>query len=545
MTEEAVQNERKCTIGQMVDEAAARNPQGDCVIYQGRQISYGEFNAEVNRFARGLLAIGIQKDDVLALWMTNRPEWLITAVAAARIGALLVPLSTRFKARELGAVLKGSDAKVLVMMDRFEAFDYLKILAEISPDLSPPQLPCLKHIICLTSQPLENGFYSFNEVLTIKSEEIVAQVLAEARAKCEPSDVSNIFFTSGTTGFPKGAMLTHHGVVQNADNVGRLLRLVRDDRLYLPVPLFSVYGWIDGALAAFNHGAAMVLEESYNPEKSLLTMEKAACTVVFGGDAMWIMWLQSRNLIKVDFSSVRTALVGGAEHRPRGHLNAIMHHFGLKWAHTLYGLSETSAAATMTRADDPLDFLYHSSGRAMPGVEVRIADPETGEMLRSGSSGEIIIKGFTVMTGYYHRPDDTAKVIDKNGWFHTGDLGEIDGKGNLKFKGRIKGEMFKSGGNNVYCREVEKFYYQNPKIKQVVLVGVPDPEKREVGMLFIELKKGENATEEEMIQFCKGKIAGYKIPRYVRFVTEFPMTSNLKIRKNKLREDVINETSTN
>jgi fatty-acyl-CoA synthase len=534
-----MKGEKEITLGEILDKAAAEDLSRECIVFENMRISYGEFREKVNRMARGLLALGIKKGDNVALWMTNRPEWLIAGMALVKIGAVLVPVSTRFKAMELEAILKGSDAAALVMMDCFEHFDYLDILDEACAGQATSKFPNLRNVICLASKEKRDRHLSFVDVMEIKSKEVSSQQLEKAQARCDPEDVINIFFTSGTTGYPKGAMLTHHGVGKNARNVGRLMHLGPEDRLYLAVPLFNVYGWIDVTLAAFNHGSTLILDETFHPEESLIKIRDEKCTVLYGGDTMWVMWLQSENIKKIRFSTLRTALAGAAEHRPSSHLDAIMNLFGFEWVHTLYGLSETSAAATMTRSEDPIDYLYKSAGRAMPDVEVTVADPDTGKTLPPGETGEILVRGFTVMKGYYNRPEETDKAIDADGWFHTGDFGEIDAAGNLKFKGRVKGERFKSGGNNVYCREVEQFFCSHPKVKQAVLIGVPDKKMREVGMIFLELNKGECATDEEMIGFCRGKIASYKIPKYLKFTEEFPMTANLKIQKYKLREDAI------
>lgn len=535
------------TFGELLDNTAQRYPDNDALVYPDRGIrySYRQFNELCRTVAKGLLRLGVRKGDHVAIWANNVPDWVILQFATAKIGAVFVTVNTNYKSMELEYILRQSDSTTLFLVKSFKDTDYIETLYSVAPELpgaepgnlASPQLPYLKNVVFI-GEETPAGMFNFSRLLDL-GETVADAELAAVEATLHCHDVINMQYTSGTTGFPKGVMLTHYNVVNNGLNIGRCMDFTDKDRLCIPVPFFHCFGCVLGVMACVTHGATMVPVEVFDPLKVLQTIEKEKCTGVHGVPTMFIAELEHPAFELFDLSSLRTGIMAGSP-CPIEVMKRVMRDMNCSQITITYGQTESSPGITMTRTDDPIELRVASVGRALPDVEVKIIDIETGAVVPPGTQGELCTRGYHVMKGYYKMAEETAKAIDADGWLHTGDLAVMDDNGYCKITGRIKNIIIR-GGENIYPREIEEFLYLHPKVSDVHVYGVPDRKYGEQVMAAIILKTGEQMTEEEVKDFCRGKIANYKVPKYVKFVTSYPMTASGKIQTFKLKEMAIEE----
>jgi len=535
----------RLTIGDLLDQTAARYPEHDALVYpdRGLRYSYRQFRDLCDRIARGLMALGIKRGEHMAVWATNVPEWVLTQFAAPKAGAVLVTVNTDYKLFELEYLLRQSDATTLLMIAGARDTSYIDMIYTLCPELrhslpgrlNSKKLPMLRNVV-LIGEEEHPGMYSWEQMVAM-GESISASELQARQRSLDPDDVANMQYTSGTTGFPKGVMLSHTNLIGNAVSVAQCLNFSPEDRLCIPVPFFHCFGCVLSTLTCVVSGAAMVPVETFHPVRVLETVEKERCTALHGVPTMFITELEVLEKQFYDLSSLRTGIMAGSP-CPVEVMKAVIDRMGMEEVVITYGQTEASPGITMTRTHDPLEVRVNTVGQPLPGVEVKIVDPATGEEVPRGFQGEICARGYNIMKGYYKMPEATAAAIDAEGWLHTGDLGTMDENGYCRITGRLK-DMIIRGGENIYPREIEEFLYTHPKIKDVQVVGVPSIKYGEEVMAFIQLKEGCQATVEEIKEFCRGKIARYKIPQYIKFVPGYPTTANGKVQKFKLREQAI------
>ncbi|RKD25096.1 AMP-binding protein [Ammoniphilus oxalaticus] len=531
----------RTTIGELLDQTAQRYPDHEAVVYMERDLrySYRAFQAICNQVAKGFLSIGIEKGDPIAIWATNVPEWVITQFASAKIGATLVTVNTNYRADELEYLLKHSEAKTLVLIDGLVGDNYIEILYGICPELhsSAPghlaakRLPHLKNVIYIGEQ-YTPGMFNWNDIVP-KGELISDQQLAYRQASLDPLDVINMQYTSGTTGFPKGVMLTHYSIINNAIKVADCQKITPDDRICIPVPFFHCFGCVMGALACVATGATMVPLISFRPQRVLEAVQTEKCTALYGVPTMFIAELNHPRFREYDLSSLRTGIMAGSP-CPIEVMRRVVNDMGIRDITIAYGLTEASPVVTQTRIEDSIERRVSTVGRAHEHVEIKIIDPDTDETLPPGEQGELCTRGYHVMAGYYNMSEQTAAAVDHEGWLRTGDLATMDEAGYIKITGRLK-DMIIRGGENIYPREIEEFLHSHPKVLDAQVTGVPDARYGEQVAAFIKLKENETLTADEIKRYCRGKIANYKIPQYVTFVTEYPMTASGKVQKFKLK----------
>jgi fatty-acyl-CoA synthase len=536
-----------CTVGELLDQMAERFPDNDALVYveRGLRYSYREFNEVCRQVAKGLMRLGVKKGDHLSIWANNVPEWVILQFASAKIGAVLVTINTSYRSAELEYILKQSDSSILFMVKNFKDTDYVTTLYDVVPEvrtsapghLKSDTLPCLEKVVFIGDET-PDGMYNFRELYSL-AEGISDEELAAVESSLTPHEVINMQYTSGTTGFPKGVMLTHYNIVNNGFNIGECMKFTEKDRLCIPVPFFHCFGCVLGVMACVTHASTMVPVETFNPLLVLQAIAKERCTAVHGVPTMFIAELEHPDFEKYDLSSLRSGIMAGSP-CPIEVMKRVIRDMNASEITIAYGQTESSPVITQTRTDDPIELRVATVGRALPEVEVKIVDIETGATLPPGKQGELCTRGYLVMKGYYKMPEETAKVIDAEGWLHTGDLAVMDENGYCKITGRIK-NMIIRGGENIYPREIEEFLYTHPKVSDVQVYGVPDRKYGEQVMAAIVVKKGVELSEAEVKDFCRGRIANYKIPFYVKFVDSYPMTASGKIQKFKLREMAIRE----
>ncbi|GFE57946.1 AMP-binding protein [Geobacter sp. AOG1] len=537
----------ECTIGGLLDQMADKYPHNDALVYPERDLRYSwrEFNEVCRQVAKGLLKLGIRKGDNVAIWAYNVPEWVVLMFASAKIGAILVTVNTAYKSAELEYLLNQSDSTTLFMVKSWKDTDYVATLTEVVPELpgtkpgelNNPKLPFLKTVVFI-GEETPDGMLNFNQIMDMGKDVSDAE-LAAVEATVDKHDTIQMQYTSGTTGFPKGVMLTSHNLVNNGFHIGECMKFTDKDRLCIPVPFFHCFGSVLAVLASVTHGTAMVPVEIFDPLKVLQTIAAERCTAVHGVPTMFIAELEHPEFGNYDLSSLRTGIMAGSV-CPIEVMKRAVRDMNLTEITSVYGQTESSPGITQTRTEDSIELRVSTVGRALPGAEVKIIDIETGATLPPGKQGELCARGYMVMKGYYKMPEETAKVIDTDGWLHTGDLAVMDENGYCKITGRIK-QMIIRGGENIYPKEIEEYLYTHPKISDVQIYGVPDRKYGEQVMAAVIVKKGETMTEDEVRNFCKGKIANYKIPKYVKFVDGYPMTASGKIQKFKLREMAIKE----
>jgi len=544
----------RTTIGDLLDSQTERYADREALVHveTGIRYTYLEFKDECDRVARGLMALGIEKGQHVGIWVTNYTEWVVAQFATAKIGAVLVTVNPSYRTHELEYVLKQSEANALILIGKFRTSDYVAMTNEVVPELkdsTPGELKCsnlpfLRNVVYIPS-PSEpgasapDGMWSWEDVRR-KSAEVSETDLAQRQASCDPDDTINIQYTSGTTGNPKGAMLTHYNLVANGYYSGEGMKFTEEDRLCIPVPFYHCFGCVLSNLACVSHGSTMVIPSEYfEPLKALEAIQQEKCTALHGVPTMFIAQLGQERFSEFDLSSLRTGMMAGSP-CPIEVMRQVVDQMGASEITIAYGQTEASPVITLTRTEDTLERRVSTVGTVLPNVEVKLVDPETGADTPVGEQGELLSRSFMVMKGYYNLPDATASAIDKDGWLHTGDLATVDKDGYYRITGRLK-DMIIRGGENVYPREVEEFLYTHPKVADVQVIGVPDERFVEEVMAWVMLKPGETADEEEIREYCKGKIAHYKIPRYVKMATEFPMTVTGKIQKFKMREVAIEE----
>ncbi|MBA2286319.1 MAG: AMP-binding protein [Ktedonobacteraceae bacterium] len=536
------------TIGDLFDQTAEKYPDQPALIARQQHIrlSYRELQDQVNRCARALLHLGIQKGERVGIWAPNRAEWCITQFATAKVGAILVNINPSYRVHELEYVLKQSGCSALITAAVFKSSHYVQMLQELAPEikdseagtLSSQQLPDLKTIVQLSEEAVP-GMFTWAELLAM-GDHVDDMQLVERQRQQEFDDPINIQYTSGTTGFPKGATLSHHNILNNGYFVARLQNFTHNDRLCIPVPLYHCFGMVMGNLGCVTHGAAMIYpSEGFEPLAVLQTVQEERCTALYGVPTMFIAELDHPDFSTFDLSSLRTGVMAGSP-CPIEVMKKVISLMGMREAEVCYGMTETSPVSTQTRSDAPLEKRVSTVGVVHPHVEIKIVDPANGQVVPVGQPGELCTRGYSVMLGYWDNPEASAQAIDTARWMHTGDLATMEPDGYINIVGRIK-DMIIRGGENVYPREIEKFLYTHPKVSDVQVIGVPDAKYGEVTMAWVRLKPGEQATEEEIRAFCEGKIAHYKIPRYVAFVDAFPMTVTGKIQKFLMREQAVKD----
>ncbi|MFO7801638.1 MAG: AMP-binding protein [Desulfovermiculus sp.] len=533
---------RKITLGQMLDEAIASHPDNDAVVYVDRdfRLTYREFGDLVDDLAKGLMALGIDKGEKVAIWATNIPHWVALQFATAKIGAILLTVNTYYKESELAYLLQQSEAENLVIIDGFKDTDYVQTVYSLIPELRIQQrghlaskdFPCLKRVFFL-GQEKHRGMYSLPEIMGLGRLISETDYLARQK-KLDPHDVVNMQYTSGTTGFPKGVMLTHSNIGNNGFWIGDNQLLGPKDRICLPVPLFHCFGCVLGVLAAVSHACTLVILEEFNPLLILTSVQAEKCTALYGVPTMFMAVLDHSLFSQFDLSSLRTGIMAGSP-CPIKVMRQVMEHMHMQDITICYGLTEGSPVMTQTRVEDSIEKRVQTVGRAMPGIEVKIFDPETGREMPFGEPGEVCCRGYNVMKGYYNNPRATAETIDEQGWLHSGDLGVMDEEGYVSITGRIK-DMIIRGGENIYPREIEEFLYTMDGIYDVQVVGVPSQKYGEEVGAFIILKDGYDLQPEDIQDFCRGKISRYKIPKHISFVSAYDMTASGKVQKYKLRE---------
>ncbi|MGA9226380.1 MAG: AMP-binding protein [Mesobacillus sp.] len=533
------------TVGELLEVQAKTYPDHEAVVYADRNLrmSYEEFNNLCREAARGLMKLGVQKGENVSVWSSNTPEWVVTQFATGKMGAVLVTVNTNYRTAELEYLLKQSDSTTIILMDQFKDASYIDMLYEIVPELrtSVPgmldssRLPFLKNVIVMGDKPFP-GTFSWQDILDM-AEGVSEDQLDRRMGTLKQSDVINMQYTSGTTGFPKGVMLTHRNIVNNAYNVALAMKLTDQDRLCIPVPFFHCFGCVMGTLACATVGATMVPVQEFNPKVVLETVEKEKCTALHGVPTMFIAELNDNDFNKYNLSSLRTGIMAGSN-CPIEVMKAVNEKMGATEITIAYGQTESSPVITQTRTNDPLELRVETVGKALPHVEAKIVKPGTTEELPRGMQGELCTRGYLVMEGYYKNPDATREAIDEEGWLHTGDLAVMDENGYCRITGRLK-DMIIRGGENIYPREIEEFLYTHPKVLDVQVVGIPDSVYGEEVMAWIILKEGESASASEIKEYCTGKISKHKIPRYLEFTQSYPMTASGKIQKFKLREQAI------
>lgn len=533
---------REWTLGQILDHTVARFPDREAIVYTDRNYrqTWREFADVVDQFAKGLMALGVQKGEKVAVWATNVPYWVALQFATAKIGAVLLTVNTNYREHELRYLLRQSECENIFLIDSLRDHDYLATLYKLVPELRTHgrgELRCagLPHLkrVCFLGAEKHRGMYSVPEILAMSV--MVDDAAYQARQdSLDPWDEINMQYTSGTTGFPRGVMLTHVGVGLNGYWIGRHQGFTEQDRLCLPVPLFHCYGCVLGVSACVNHGTTMVILESYNPLKVLDAVDSERCTALYGVPTMFLAELEHKLFKRFDVSSLRTGIMAGSV-CPEPLMRRVVEDMYMKEITICYGLTEASPVMTQSDIHDPLSLRCETVGCAMPGIEVRVSDPDTCEELPRGQVGEILCRGYNIMKGYYKMPEDTAKAISPEGWLHSGDLGVMDEHGYVRVTGRIK-DMIIRGGENVYPREVEEFLLQMDGVLDVQVVAVPSRKYGEEVGAFVIPRPGADLLPEDVRDYCRGKIAWFKIPKYVAVVESFPLTASGKIQKYKLRE---------
>ncbi len=533
----------KTTIGQLVDLVAEQFGDSKAMLYdkQGVDYTYRQFRDACSDVAKGFMALGVQKGEHVAIWANNVPEWLLCQFGTPKMGAVLVTVNTAYRSFELEFLMKQSDATTLLLIGGVrEPDEYLKVLDDVCPELKTSEpgklncakLPMLKNVIFLGKEK-HPGMFNWDDIVEM-GKSISDADLKARQDSLDPYDVINMQYTSGTTGFPKGVMLTHTNLIGNAKSIAACMNLSNKDTMCIPVPFFHCFGCVLGTLSCVVSAAAMAPVVAFSPDDVLETVQKFKCTALHGVPTMFIAELEAMKKKSYDTSGLRTGIMAGSP-CPIEVMKQVVSTMGASEMTIAYGQTESSPVITQTRPDDSLERRVGTVGRALPNVEVKIVDPETGEDVPHGIQGELCTRGYHVMKGYYKNPEATATAIDDEKWLHTGDLAIMDEHGYCKITGRIK-DMIIRGGENIYPREIEEFLYTNPKVMDVQVVGVPSRKYGEEVAAFIQVKPGETAAEEEMRAFCKDKIAFHKIPAFFLFVDAYPTTASGKIQKYKLRE---------
>ena len=534
------------TIPQLLDETVQKNPSGSAFVFseQGIRWSWLEFKRQVDDLAAGLLAIGLKAGDRVGIWSPNRSEWVVTQFATAQIGIVLVNINPAYRVAELEYALNKVRIKALILAEKFKTSDYVDMVRSLAPELenSEPgrlysqRLPHLRWVIHTGKNHLP-GMQNFSDLLKYGGPAQKAR-LGEIARSLQPDDAINVQFTSGTTGSPKGATLSHHNIINNAWCVAQAMKLTHQDRLCVPVPLYHCFGMVLSVLACVSVGASMVFPgEAFEPAATLKAVSEERCTALHGVPTMFIAELALPNFSEYDLSSLRTGIMAGAP-CPIETMKRVVQDMNMHEVTIAYGMTETSPVSFQSSTDDPLEKRVSTVGRVMPHLEIKIVDDQ-GQVVPVGTKGELCTRGYSVMKGYWEDPDKTADTIH-DGWMFTGDLATLDEDGYCNIVGRVK-DMLIRGGENIYPREIEEFLFRNPKVSEVQVFGVPDPKYGEEICAWIVLKSGQSMTEDEVKNFCRGQIAHYKVPRYVKFVEALPMTVTGKPQKFVMSEMMAKE----
>ncbi len=522
------------TIGELLDRMVANSPTHEALVscHQGLRFSYGEFGAAVDVLARAMVRAGLVKGDRVGIWSPNYAEWTLVQFATAKIGVILVNINPAYRTSEVDYALNQSGCRWLIAAPSFKTSDYRAMIEEVRPNL-----PVLERVLYFWSDEWQHFVAS-------GSGPGAADELTLAAAGLRATDPINIQYTSGTTGFPKGATLTHRNILNNGYFVGAGCGYSANDRVCIPVPFYHCFGMVMGNLGAVAHGATMVIpSDAFDPGAVLRAIEEERCTSLYGVPTMFIAELAHPDFSRFDLSSLRTGIMAGSP-CPVEVMKETLERMGMTEVTICYGMTETSPVSTQTLADDDIDRRTSTVGRVHPHVEIKIVDPDSGQTVPRGTTGEFCTRGYSVMQGYWNDPDRTAEAIDAEGFMHTGDLATMDTDGYVNIVGRIK-DMIIRGGENVYPREIEEFLFRHPAVADVQVIGVPDQRFGEEIMAWIRLRDGATADAEEIKDFCRGRIAHYKVPRYVKFVDEFPMTVTGKVQKFLMRETAKTELGLN
>ncbi|SFM27690.1 AMP-binding protein [Methanolobus profundi] len=530
------------TVGDFFEKQVMKDPNREFLVYPDRDLrfTYKEFDERVNMLAKGLLEIGIGKGDHVGIWATNVPDWLTFLFATAKIGAVFVTVNTAYKIHEVEYVMKQADLKAIAIIDGFRDVSYLETIYELVPELKTQSrgslksenFPHLKNVIFI-GQEKHRGMYSTRELFLLGQHSDDEQIRSIMKT-LDKDDVINMQYTSGTTGFPKGVMLTHYNIVNNGYYIGERQKFTEKDRLCLPVPLFHCFGIVLGVMATLTHRGTLVLLELFDPLMVLAAVQKEKCTALYGVPTMFIAEFSHPMFKMFDLSSLRTGIMAGSP-CPIEAMKRVIDDMHCKDITIAYGLTEASPVFTQTSTDDAIDRRVSTVGTAMPEIDVKIVDPETGETVGPNEQGEICCRGYNVMKGYYKMPEMTELAIDKDGWLHSGDLATVDEDGYYKITGRIK-DMIIRGGENIYPREIEEFLFTMPGVKSAQVVGIPDEKYGEIVGAFIVTDEGTDLTEEDVRDYSLSKIARYKVPKHVFFIDDYPLTASGKVQKFKLRD---------
>jgi fatty-acyl-CoA synthase len=521
------------TIGDFFDRTVEKYRDREALVVKHQNVrwSWSELGRKVDELAAGLVALGLERGERIGIWSPNNHEWTLTQFATAKAGLVLVNVNPAYRRAELEYAMNKVECKALILAPALKTSNYLEIVADLTRE---NKLPHLKHIVRLGTEKTP-GMLNFDDLLKAGGNRERA-TLADLAPRLQFDDAINIQFTSGTTGFPKGATLSHHNILNNGYFVGEGLKLTPDDRLCIPVPLYHCFGMVMGNLGCLTHGSTMVYPaEAFDPLATLKAVSEERCTALYGVPTMFIAQLDHPEFGKFDLGSLRTGIMAGSP-CPIEVMKKVQSQMNMSEVTIAYGMTETSPVSTQCATDDPLEKRVSTVGQVLPHIEIKIVDAE-GKAVPRGETGEFCTRGYSVMKGYWNDAEKTSEAI-QDGWMHTGDLATMDGDGYVNIVGRLK-DMVIRGGENVYPREIEEFLYRHPKVQDVQVIGVPDPKYGEEICAWIKLRDGQNATPEEIREFCKGQIAHYKIPRYIEFVAEFPMTITGKIQKFVMREQTI------
>jgi len=535
------------TIGSAFDRTVAQHGDREAlvVIHQQVRWTWSQLAERVQALAAGLLALGLEPGDRVGIWAPNCSEWALTQFATAKAGLILVNINPAYRRAELEYALNKVECKALILAPALKTSDYLAIVNDLAPELATAQpgalhaatLPHLRHVVRLGTEP-SAGMRNFDELLTLGGDTERERIRALAQT-LQFDDPINIQFTSGTTGFPKGATLTHQNILNNGYFVAEAIRLTEQDRLCIPVPLYHCFGMVMGNLGCMTHGATMVYPaDAFDPLSVLQTVQAERCTGLYGVPTMFIAELDHPRFAEFDLSSLRTGIMAGSP-CPIEVMKRVQSQMNMTEVTIAYGMTETSPVSTQSSTTDPLERRVSTVGRVQPHIEVKIVDAE-GRIVPRGITGELCTRGYSVMRGYWNDPEKTAEAVDAAGWMHTGDLATMDDEGYVNIVGRLK-DMVIRGGENIYPREIEEFLYRHPKVQDVQVVGVPDVKYGEELCAWIKLRDGESVSADEIRDFCKGQIAHYKVPRHIKFVSEYPMTITGKIQKYLMRQQTIEE----
>lgn len=530
------------TMGGILEKYALESPDKEFIVYPDRNLrfTYSEFNERVDALAKGLMAIGVKKDSKVGLWANNVPDWTTFLFATAKLGAVLVTINTNYKLAELEYLLQNADIHTLCVINGYRDSDYVNMTFELVPELKEhmrgnlhsEKFPELRNVIFIGPEKHRGMFSTAELILLGKHQDDAAYRAVVDSVTCH--DVVMMLYTSGTTGFPKGVMLTHHNIINNGFATGECMQYTDDERLLVCVPFFHCFGCVLALCAIVSHGATMVVTEDFDPLLVLASVQKEKCTALYGVPTMFIAELNHPMFDMFDLSTLRTGIMAGAL-CPIETMRQVMDKMNMKDIISVYGLTESSPGMTASRTFHSPEIRATTVGINFPNVEVQIFDPETGEPCPTGVQGEICCRGYNVMKGYYKNEEATRNAIDEDGWLHSGDLAVQDEDGFYRITGRIK-DMIIRGGENIYPREIENFIYQMPQVEMIEVAGIPDEKYGEIVGAFIKVKKDASLTQEMVQEFCRGKIARYKIPKHVIFVDDFPKTASGKIQKYKLKE---------